>query len=124
MRRASYSTVFLAVALAACASGGGSEEGSSSSGGNRNLITAEEIAGTSAENAYDAIQQLHSSWLRARGGGAPAPFVDGRPMGDDINQLRSVTAASITEIRYLSPSDATTAFGTGYTSGVIEVRTR
>jgi len=126
MRRASYSTVFLAVALTACASGGGSGEGSSSSssGGNRNLITADELVTSSAENAYDAIQQLRSSWLRSRSGGAPAPFIDGQPQGDDINRLRSVSTSTITEIRYLSPSDATTAYGTGFLAGIIDVRTR
>ncbi len=123
MRRASYTTVFLAVALAACASSGA---GGSSGVGDRNRISAEELADLTGFSAYDAVQRLRPQWLRARGGDAsdlPATFVDGRHFGD-VNQLSTFNTADILSIRFLSASDATTLYGTGYPGGVIEIQTR
>jgi hypothetical protein len=120
MRRASYVTALLATALAACASGSG---GGGTSGGDRNLITAEELAANPVDNAYDAVQRLRPSWLRSRAGEPPVAVIDGQTRGD-IQTLRNYGTSTITSIRYLSPADATMAFGTGFPAGAIEVRTR
>jgi len=37
---------------------------------------------------------------------------------------RHLRIETITEIRYLSPSDATTRYGTGYPAGIIEIITK
>ncbi|HLA14370.1 MAG TPA: hypothetical protein VJZ25_05040, partial [Gemmatimonadaceae bacterium] len=59
------------------------------------------------------------------GGGVPMAhvFLDGQRYGD-IETLKTMPVQTIREIRYLSASDATTKYGTGYTNGVIEVYTR
>lgn len=123
MRRASHTTLFLTAVLAACASSGG---GGGSGGGDRNLISTEELSELAGFNAYDAVQRLRPQWLRSRGGEVmdlPATFVDGRHFGD-ISQLSAFSTADILAIRYLSASDATTLYGTGYPGGVIEIQTR
>lgn len=98
---------------------------------NSNVLTAEEMATTQFYTAYDAIQNLRPHFLRTRGqtnfetGNPPTAqvFLNGQRYGD-IETLRQMTVASIREIRYLSASDATTKYGTGYIAGVIEVSTR
>ncbi len=124
MRRAAFATVLVMLGLTACASGGGSG-GGGSSGGSRNLIVAEELVDITG-TTYDAVLQLRPRWLQARGGqdsDLPATFVDGSFRGD-YRALQGIPLNNVNTIRYLSPSDATTLFGTGYQGGVIEVRTR
>lgn len=128
MRRLSITNVFLAMALTACASGGGGSGGGSSSsgGGNPNLITAEELASIGASNVYDAVQTLRPRWFRARSSNVndlPAAFVDGMHRGD-YRDLNAVPVSNVSSIEYMSASDATTRYGTGYPGGAINVRTR
>ena len=104
-------------------------------GGNPSVITTEQIANSSAANAYDLIHGIRPIWLRSRGQNTLDPsginsanayaavFVDGQRYGD-ITSLRSMSVYEIRAIRFLSGSDATTRFGTGYPAGVIEVITR
>jgi hypothetical protein len=106
----------------------------------RNVITAEEIATRPADgNAYDLIRSLRPTWFTTRGvasgnlsgdgmGGITdnagiAVYVDGVKMGG-TDELRTIEADRIQEMRYLSASDATTKYGTGHTAGAIEVTTR
>jgi hypothetical protein len=98
---------------------------------NPNLITREEIVTTQAANAHDAISRLRPAMLRSRGrvtinagaSGYPLVYLDGQRYGE-IEILKSVPVEHISQIRFLSASDATTRFGTGHTSGVIEILTR
>ncbi len=97
---------------------------------NANLITADEIAtlGGRAETALQIVEQLRPAMLRPRGGATSgaepiATYVDGVKVGD-VEGLRSVQAAMISEIRYLNPNDATQRFGTGHTSGAIVIVTK
>ena len=102
-----------------------------------NLISLEEIDPIRAEgtDAYDIVKRLRPQFLRSRGANSfgnaaggrtnatPRLVVDGAPAGD-IEQLRQVPAMNVREIRYLSSSDATTQFGTGYDGGAVVVITR
>ena len=96
-----------------------------------NVITEEEIQKASATNAYDLIRTLRPTWLRARGvtstrednSGGLAFILDGIPVSSR-DQLESLPPERIKEARYLSASDATTKYGTGYTSGVVEITTK
>ena len=110
--------------------------------GRGNLITEEEIASNgSFTNALEIVQRLRPSMLRVRGGagGAQASeasssggggmdagsaeikvYVDNQPMGG-VDALRQIVPAQLKEIKYLSPSDATTLFGTGNSAGAIQV---
>jgi hypothetical protein len=102
-----------------------------------NLISAQEIDLVRAEtsDAYDIVKRLRPQYLRGRGassfgnaaGGrttaAPKVILDGSPIGE-IDALRQIPAMNVREIRYLSSSDATTQFGTGYDGGAVVVLTR
>jgi len=128
MRRVSFSSVFLAVALTACASGGGGggEESGSRGGGDPDLITAEELASVNASNVYDAVQTLRPRWFRARSANPndlPAALVDGVHRGD-YRDLAQVPLSNVESIQHLNARDATTFYGTGYPGGAINVRTR
>jgi len=119
--------LFIAAGLGACASSGSG--GSSSDGprrGGRNLIIQEELANTPATTALEAVQRLRSSWLNARSGGGSIiqVHVDGRPVPGGINVLSSIQVNDVDEIRFRNGRDATTLYGTNYSNGVIEVKTR
>jgi len=135
--------LLVALAAAACASGTGS--GTAPSGatavprGNANLITQEEIAGGSYQTALDIVQNLRPSMLRGRGvttgvTGADASGYEGPVAGvvvyleevrlGGIESLRSIPAAGVKEIRFVSARDATTRWGTGHPSGAIQVITK
>lgn len=98
------------------------------------LITAEEIAKSGANNAYDAVRLLRPAWLRTRGIASAQPdspeghagiqvYVDGIRVGE-TNELENVLAERVQEMRLVSANDATTKYGTGHTQGVIEVTTK
>ena len=56
-------------------------------------------------------------------GGLPVVYMNGtRQGGTDV--LRTIPAAVVVEIRYLSPTAASHEFGPFYPGGVIAVRTR
>jgi hypothetical protein len=144
MRTARIAKLGLVLLLAGCASGGGAPAaGGSNSSRPRprpDLITADEIAtkGEGLQNALDIVQRLRPQMLRPRAasastsdggisGGAMyasiAVYVDEVMLGNTSN-LSSVPALQIKEIRYISASDATTRWGTGYPNGVIQVITK
>ncbi|MDQ3698157.1 MAG: Plug domain-containing protein, partial [Gemmatimonadota bacterium] len=96
------------------------------------LITAAEIAtAPQAPNAYEVVQTLRPMYLHSRGpvsirNSAPAypvVYLDNMRLGE-LESLRTIPSASITQIRYLSASDATTRWGIGHPAGVILVLTR
>ena len=96
-----------------------------------NVLTAEEIATSQTTTAYDAIRNLRPHYLRTRGTHTLDPaaaltvhvFFNGQRYGD-IETLKTISAQTIREIRYLGASDATTKYGIGYTYGAIEVFSR
>jgi len=113
--------VGLSAGLAACASGSGGPAGPRR---NANLITAEEMADYAFPTVLDAIRRLRPRWLQPRAGsGSPQAILDGTRLGG-LDQLRVIDVADIVSIRFLSASDATTRYGTGFPAGAIEVSTR
>ena len=96
-----------------------------------NLITQDEIERVTAANAYDAVQMLRPSFLRARGvpstvNGAPdlaIVYLDGMKMGD-VGQLQRIPTIGIVSIRYISAIDANQRYGRGHEGGAILVDTR
>lgn len=94
------------------------------------LITRDEIEHSASSNVYELIQMLRPNMLRTRGAesinqGVPVPvaYVDGVRFGD-APELRSLPVTNVESIRYLSPNEATSRFGTGHTAGAILVTTR
>ncbi len=117
-----------AATLPACASAGSAGSVASSSDETQrprirgNRITAEHMEGMEALSAMSVIRQLKPSWLRKRGKGVPRLMVDGSR--DHISQLEIINVSRIASMTLLSPADATTKYGTGFASGLIELVTR
>lgn len=124
MRRTRFLSLLAVVILgSACASSG--QPGQSRPRRSSNLITAEELSELPVSSAYEAVRRLRPAWLQARGR-SPLPVVyrNNARWGDDPSSLESIQIDIITEMRFLSASDATTRYGTGFTGGVILVVTR
>lgn len=142
MRRISIVIASFAL-VAGCASASGGAGGKNV---DRNLITAEELRGSSATNAYDAIARLRPQFLRTRGtiptggmtsrndagstqqgqlGGTVqiAVYLDDTVVGS-VDALKQIEISAVQEIRYYSAADATTKWGTGNSAGAIQVITR
>lgn len=108
---------------------GGPEGARPSTGGGFGDITREELDRDTFGNAYLAIQRLRRTWLRRRGAqtaynldNRPAVYVDGVRMG--FRELEGISDNYVERISLLSPTDATTRFGTNHTAGAIMIVTR
>jgi hypothetical protein len=94
----------------------------------RNLITRDQLESQPSITARQVIERLHREWLRGRAGTIRSPtgrvypkiFVNDRPYGG-LDALNAFGTEDIEEIRYISASDATTRFGTGYPGGIINL---
>jgi len=114
------------MAAAACASTGDGQGTRRDS----NVITQDELTPHHEISAFQAIRRLRPNWLQVRGatrlsGAQRASIqvhVDGMHRGS-VEELRSIRAEYVVEIRYMSASEATTRYGTGYTGGLILVTT-
>jgi hypothetical protein len=114
---------------------------------NPNVITAAELEGQVATDAYELVRRLRPQWLRVRPSGTnedaartpaysavvSAPprselatasvlhvVVDGAQAGE-IGELRRIDVANLRELRYVPSADAITRWGRDYSAGVIEV---
>jgi hypothetical protein len=138
---ASLSVVFL-LAAGACASAG--TAGSSGTKASSTRITKPEITSSSASTAYDVVSQLHPDWLRpsksnlsgalgasqTSGTGLRQPvvlvYLDGVRFGG-IEQLRSLSAASIMSIEFVDSNRVSTVIrdiGTTTPDAAIMVSTK
>jgi hypothetical protein len=126
------SFILLTLATLGCASGTASKSSTPTSTPNRdrNRITAEQLARITANNAYEAIQQLQPQWLADRGINTingpketAVVYVDGSRFGD-LDNLRGMQLSNVAEIRYLTSAEASNRYGMGLTRGVIEVITK
>lgn len=95
---------------------------------NENRLTAEDLGRSTAQNAYEAIEQLRPEWFRSRGPTSvtdPTPtlpnvIMHGQRVGD-VEYLRRVQLVDVAELRFWNPGEAATRFGMGHPRGVIEV---
>jgi hypothetical protein len=111
----------------ACASSGGASNGAAPNVP-RNVITQDQLAQLDARSAYEAVQRLHSNWLIIRSTSiernSPVQvYVDGRHTGS-AEELHRWQVADISRIVHYDPNEATTRWGTGHSSGAIEIITR
>jgi hypothetical protein len=95
------------------------------------VLTAEEIATTDAQNAYDAISLKRPFFLKSRIHNAPSGKTAGYPVVymdriyyGDLESLRNISVATIKEIRYLDSNAATVEFGAGRSGGILMVLTK
>jgi hypothetical protein len=107
---------------AGCASGGGGGS-SRPAGASSNRIVQAELDALPQMNALRAIERLRATWLRSRSGDTPVLYVDGARRGN-VNDLQSIMSSEISQIEYMSASDATNRFGTGHAGGAILVTSR
>ena len=100
-------------------------------GGDRDVITEEEIAATSAINAYEVVQKLRGNFLSNRGkttilgksSSTPIVFVDGVRYGE-IPSLRNISSTTVQSIRLYRAWEAQQKYGNDVMGGVIEVTTK
>ena len=126
-------SLVLALVVSACASSagnplGGGSTASGASRGNSRLIVRAQLEEFGGRSAWDAVDMLNQHWLRPIRSSNTAPtyarvIVDGFSRRE-LDDLRSISAAFVESLRYLSAINATTKYGTGYMGGVIEVTTR
>jgi outer membrane cobalamin receptor len=124
-----YPALCLALIAAATACASTSQTGGT--GGRPDVITAEQIAQTSALNAYEAVSMLRRNWLISRGSVSisdPDPvytiaYLDNGQLGD-IDSLRGVPVTDIREIRFIDGATAANRYGEDHRGGIIKVITR
>ena len=131
IRRVRTSPLLLAAALAltACASASPATPGAPRR--DPNVLTAADLSadGIATLSALDAIQRLRPIWLRARGATSVTAMGDQTPVlmvNDGVQPLAalgSMRATDLTSARFISGTDATTMYGTGYVNGLIKVTT-
>lgn len=127
--------IVLVLALQLVVTGCGSAPAPSTGLGfrNRSVLTLEEIQAshTNGSSAYDLIAQLRPEFLRSRGPSSlrditpvtAVVYVDDMKYGE-TSSLRTVSAAQVRYIQYLSAVDATTRFGTDHFGGAILITTK
>ncbi|MBT3737706.1 MAG: TonB-dependent receptor plug domain-containing protein [Candidatus Marinimicrobia bacterium] len=112
-------TLFLV--FAACSNGGTVNEKKTVKP--RYYIPNEEIQTIiGVNNVYDIVSRSRPVWLRGRGA-EPSVYMNGIPMGG-LDALSSISVNMVKDIKFLTPSEATTMYGTNNMGGVIEVRTK
>ena len=94
----------------------------------RNIISSAQIKEHGFINAYDAVESLRSTWLRARGPDSmnkPTEvlvYVDDNRLGGVLT-LKQVTASQIIMIRFVDGLTATARWGLDHGQGVIQIVT-
>ncbi len=128
-------SVVLTLVVSACVSsqdtpfGGEFATSAAASRGNSRLIVRAQLERFAGLSAWRAVETLNPRWLRSRSVGVnygpsyARVVVDGT-VRRSLNELYRMSTDNIETMRFLSASDATTKYGTGYAGGVIEVTTR
>jgi hypothetical protein len=100
--------------------------------GRSDLITYEELQQYGQySNLYEVVEVLRPRWLRPQGGpdtftgeeGQVQVHMDGNWMGD-VDVLRGLSAAGVTSITWVRPSEASSRYGLDHSHGAIVVSTR
>ena len=146
MPRTSRTRLFaplLALAIpVACATGGGSAASMARAANmygaephvrsSSDILAASEIAlAPGGGSAYDVVLRLRPQFLNARAvsfspdpyAGRPVVYLDGIRLGG-IEELRTISASMVGEMRFLTPVAGNEAFGRYHPGGVIAIRSR
>lgn len=116
-----------AVLLSSCAGAGDTAARARPIRPSRDIIVQEQVR--EFTDAYQAIQALHPTWLRARG---PDSFressrvwvyIDNSRLGG-VGTLSNVAAMNIAEIRFYDGLEASQRWGLGHGAGVISITSR
>jgi hypothetical protein len=95
------------------------------------VITASELAGSRAENTYQAIRHIRPELLRSRESGSlmlfrvrqPAVAVNNNLVGG-VEALRSISVDQVTQVEYLSAWRAANRYGETFRDGILLVQTQ
>ncbi len=120
-------TVMATLLAMGCASSG--ESGST--GRSRDLITQTELMEVPHSTVFEAVRALRPRWLQARAGASfqsrqqqtARVYIDGQLRGE-LGEMWNLLPTEVSEIRFMSASDATTRFGTNHIGGAIVITTR
>lgn len=99
------------------------------SSASEDVVTGEELVATEAATVFDALRQLRRLWLAGRrrtsrsGTSSVSVYVGSQRMGD-ADFLQTLEPRAVREIRYYTPSEATTIYGTEAGGGAIVVTLR
>jgi len=128
MRFALTAAGLLILAVAGCSSSHATRPSNATPSRDADVITADELTGTTAASVYDAVRQLRPAWwMRSQ----PTVvlrqnqlivYVDGIRYGG-FDSLRQLSKTSVAFVRYYSPGSAEARFGPGHPLGAIEVKT-
>ncbi len=118
----------LSALLSACASAGAPGSGTVSH--DRNVVTKDELVGTKATNVYDALRVIRPEFFSSRGVSSirmATPdvltvYMDRTQLGD-LESLRNIDIALVTEVRRLTPREAAIRLGTDLPGGALLVTT-
>lgn len=127
VRKLQVLTLLVAVG---CASPATARTGSAP-GREYNRITADEIATSTAQNAYELISKMRPAYLKTRGKTTvlldtpdrASVFLDGVLFGDP-DALKTLAATQIREIRFYPATSAGVKFGSQYGAGVIDIKSK
>ena len=111
--------LLLSILFVGCASNGEARAPSKP----RNFISYEEIQTIAvATTAKDVIELARPFWLRGKGID-PAVYMNNIQMSG-VDALDNISYYSIQEIKFFSPAEATTMFGTNNMGGAISIKAR
>jgi hypothetical protein len=95
-----------------------------------NVLTREDLQAVEVSSVYDAVQRLRPQWISrplapsGQPGSNPILVYMDRHLLGTLDELRHITVDQVETLEFVSASDATTRYGTGHPSGVIEVTSR
>src|SRR5689334_5286122 len=118
----------LAVILALLSAVGCAAAGRGAPRVDRELITREQIEKNHFTTAYEAVESLHSNWLRPKGTDSFATptevvvYVNANRVGG-VDALKNIDVHTITSIRHFDGLAASARWGVGHGQGAILVTT-
>jgi hypothetical protein len=95
----------------------------------RSVITHEQLLEHNFNNAFEAVEALHSTWMQARGvdsfskPGQVWVYLDDAKLGS-VETLRTIAINSVNFIRHFDGMAATARWGLDHGQGVIFISTR
>ncbi len=97
---------------------------------NPSVITREDIEKANVYNVYDAVSMLRPAFLNSHGSTTingtdnpyPRVYLNHLFFGD-LQSMRTLDVHGVSEIHYYNGTEASTRFGLGNVSGVIEILT-
>lgn len=133
-----YSFVFVtSLVLGGACGGAGSktESATPSPSRDRTVIMADDMRRLQASNLYEVVQLVRPEWLSIRNTNATEPrptapvmssdneihvYLDRERLGS-VNVLRTMSVLTAGYLKFYNPAQAQTRFGSGNTSGVIQI---